>query len=100
VLKNSGMIHTYMANSLSWASPEMDRIKSAVRDANIFVVLGYSERDGASLFMAQPFISSSGEIVHHHRKIKPTHVERSLLGRRSCMPLSTHQSTHLPNISR
>lgn len=78
MLKNPGMIHAYMANSLSRTSPEMDRIKSAVKDANVFAVLGYSERDGVSLYMAQSFISSVGEIVHHRRKIKPTHVKRSL----------------------
>jgi len=58
----------------------MDRIREAVKEAGIFVVLGYSERDGASLYIAQSFIDTSGEIVHHRRKIKPTHVERSIWG--------------------
>jgi predicted amidohydrolase len=69
-----------MANSLSLDSPEMERIKTACKEAQVFVVLGYSERDGGSLYMAQTYISEEGEIVNHRRKIKPTHVERSLWG--------------------
>lgn len=69
-----------MANSLRRESEEMDRIRAAVKEAGIFVVLGYSERDGASLYIAQSFISPDGEIVLHRRKIKPTHVERALWG--------------------
>ncbi len=42
-----------MANSLAKESPEMDRIRAAVKKANIFVVLGYSERAGGSLYIAQ-----------------------------------------------
>lgn len=30
--------------------------------------------------LAQSFISPTGEIVLHRRKIKPTHVERSVWG--------------------
>jgi nitrilase len=74
------MIHQYMANSLARESPEMDEIRAAVKAAGIFVVLGYSERAGASLYIAQSFISTEGVIVHHRRKIKPTHVERSIWG--------------------
>jgi nitrilase len=69
-----------MANSLSLSSPEMERIKAACKESHVFVILGYSERDGGSLYMAQTYISEEGEIVNHRRKIKPTHVERSLWG--------------------
>ncbi|TLD27545.1 putative nitrilase [Venturia nashicola] len=58
----------------------MDRIRAAVKKAGIVVVLGYSERDGTSLYIAQSFIDTTGEILHHRRKIKPTHVERSIWG--------------------
>lgn len=77
---NTELIHTYMANSLSLDSPEMERIKSACKEANIFVVLGFSERAGASLYITQAFISEEGELLHFRRKIKPTHVERALWG--------------------
>lgn len=74
------MVHKYMANSLRINSPEMESIKAAVKKAGIFVVLGYSERDGNSLYMAQSSISPEGIIVSHRRKIKPTHIERTIWG--------------------
>ncbi|RFU23709.1 hypothetical protein B7463_g12627, partial [Scytalidium lignicola] len=80
VPQNTAMVHKYMANSLSRDSPEMEAIKAAVKAAGIFVVLGYSERDGGSLYISQSSISPDGIIVSHHRKIKPAHVERSIWG--------------------
>lgn len=68
-----------MANSLSRDSAEMDAIKTAVKEAGIFVVLGYSERDGASLYMAQSSISPEGDIVNHRRKIKLYSMEEKRL---------------------
>lgn len=43
----------YYRNSLVKESPEMDRIREAVREAGIFVVLGYSERCKGSIYIAQ-----------------------------------------------
>jgi nitrilase len=82
-----------MGNSLSKESPEMDRIRAAAKEAGIFVVLGYSERDGASLYIAQSFIDTSGEIIHHCRKIKRTHVERSIWGDRQADSLKSVTDT-------
>jgi nitrilase len=44
VLENVEFIHKYMNNSLIKDSPEMKQIYEAVKEAGIFVVLGYSER--------------------------------------------------------
>jgi nitrilase len=60
--------------------PEMAKIRKAARDANIHVVIGFSERDKASLYLAQTFISNTGGILLHRRKLKPTHVERTIYG--------------------
>ncbi|KAL7787359.1 nitrilase [Trichoderma afarasin] len=79
-LDNTGMFHEYMANSLVKDSPEMAQICEAVKKAGIFIVLGYSERDGDSLYIGQSFINPEGEIVLHRRKIKPTGVERAIWG--------------------
>lgn len=43
----------YFRNSLVKESPEMDRIRAAVREAGIFTVLGYSERYNGSIYIAQ-----------------------------------------------
>lgn len=46
VIENTHIIHDYMANSLPRDSDQMRRIQAAVKKAGMFVVLGYSERDG------------------------------------------------------
>lgn len=61
-------------------SPEMEKIRKAVKAASLYVVLGYSERDRSSIYIAQSFINPAGEIVLQRRKITPTHFERSLWG--------------------
>ncbi|OWZ68537.1 hypothetical protein AYX15_00711 [Cryptococcus neoformans] len=45
-----------------------------------WIVVGFSERLGSTLFLAQSFINPSGDVVHHRRKLKPTHFERYLFG--------------------
>lgn len=79
-------------------SVQMRRIQAAVKEAGMFVVLGYSERDGGSLYMAQSFISPEGEIVHHRRKIKPTHVERTIWGEGQAESLKCVVSSPYGNI--
>ncbi|GES63185.1 cyanide hydratase [Aspergillus terreus] len=80
VIDCAAFMDGYFRNSLERESEQMDRIRAAVREAGIFVVLGYSERYQGSLYIAQSFIDPSGSIVHHRRKIKPTHVERAYYG--------------------
>jgi nitrilase len=70
----------YIQNSLRLASPEMDQIRQCARDGNIAVSLGFSENDNNSLFIAQVLIGPSGDILVHRRKMKPTHMERTVFG--------------------
>lgn len=58
----------------------MKAICTAAAKNNINVCLGYSERDGNSLYISQSLISSDGEIKMSRRKIKPTHMERTIFG--------------------
>ena len=53
VLTNAELVHDYTANSLMRDSEGMDCIKAAVKEAGILVVLGYSERQGARLYIAR-----------------------------------------------
>ena len=46
------ILKEYQANALPLHSPEMDRIRDAVRLAGVTIVLGFAERDGASLYMS------------------------------------------------
>ncbi|MEM8813083.1 MAG: carbon-nitrogen hydrolase family protein, partial [Pseudomonadota bacterium] len=70
----------YHANCLSRSDPRMDRLRNAAKDNDINVLMGYSEIDGGSLYMAQSLIGTDGSILFHRRKLKPTHVERTLFG--------------------
>lgn len=79
-VSNAGFMNEYFHNSLQKDSEEMEKIQAAVREAGVFVVLGYSERYKGSLYIAQSFIDETGTIVHHRRKIKPTSVERAYWG--------------------
>lgn len=46
-------MNEYFDNSMERESEEMDRIRAAVREAGVFVVLGYSERYRGTLYIAQ-----------------------------------------------
>ncbi|KAL2209790.1 carbon-nitrogen hydrolase [Sarocladium strictum] len=70
----------YIKNSLRIDSPEMETIKQAARDNSIAVSLGFSEHDDDSIYIAQVLIGADGEIKVHRRKMKPTHMERTVFG--------------------
>ncbi|KAH7341332.1 nitrilase [Rhizoctonia solani] len=74
------VLKAYQANSLPLHSPQMQRIQDAVKAAGVEVVLGFSERDAGSLYIAQVTITSDGRIANHRRKIKPTHYEKTIYG--------------------
>ncbi|MBC3194317.1 carbon-nitrogen hydrolase family protein [Pseudonocardia sp. C8] len=83
----------YAANSMTRDGAEMDRIRRAAAQHRIHVVLGFSERAGGSLYMAQAFISDTGELIAVRRKLKPTHVERSVYGEGDGSDLQVHDTT-------
>jgi len=70
----------YYENSLSIDSSEFLTLCAAAREHRIHVLMGYSERSGGSLYMGQCLIDDTGTLVHARRKLKPTHVERSVFG--------------------
>src|ERR1700704_4714640 len=52
----------YSENSMTRDGAEMNRIAAAGAAARGHVVLGFSERDGGSLYMAQAFIDDTGKL--------------------------------------
>ena len=58
----------------------MTRIQAAAKEHEIAVVLGFSENDNNSLYISQAIISKAGEIKTLRRKMKPTHMERTIFG--------------------
>ncbi|KGO41724.1 Carbon-nitrogen hydrolase [Penicillium expansum] len=70
----------YIKNSLRVDSPEMMQIQSCAKTHAIAVSLGFSENDNNSIYIAQVCIGPDGEIKSHRRKMKPTHMERTIFG--------------------
>ncbi|MEU1520073.1 carbon-nitrogen hydrolase family protein [Streptomyces sp. NPDC005811] len=70
----------YHENSITLDGPRFQRLLDAARVNGISVAAGYSERSGGSLYMGQALISAEGEQVFTRRKLKPTHVERTVFG--------------------
>jgi nitrilase len=70
----------YHDNSLSVDSPQMRRLQGIVKRAGVTVVMGFSERARGSRYMAQAIIAPTGELLLSRRKLKPTHIERTIFG--------------------
>ncbi|KEF58841.1 uncharacterized protein A1O9_03684 [Exophiala aquamarina CBS 119918] len=78
--ENIPLVQTYMKNSMEAHGPEMLEIRQAAAANTMHVVLGFSERVASSLYLAQILIDDKGDVLLHRRKIKPTHLERTLFG--------------------
>ncbi|MCR9137662.1 MAG: carbon-nitrogen hydrolase family protein [Alphaproteobacteria bacterium] len=70
----------YFQNSVEAGSTEDETLAKAARDNRIQVSMGLSERAGGSLYIAQWHYDESGDIIKRRRKLKPTHVERTVFG--------------------
>ena len=82
----------YAANSMTRDGAEMARIRQAAADNHVHVVFGFSERAGGSLYMSQAFIADTGDVISVRRKLKPTHVERSVFGEGDGSDLQVHDT--------
>ncbi|ECQ2317065.1 carbon-nitrogen hydrolase family protein [Cronobacter sakazakii] len=94
---NMPLVYQYHQNSLVLDSAQAKRIADAAQQNNIVVVLGFSERDHGSLYISQWLIGSNGETIGIRRKLKATHVERTLFGESDGSSLTTWE-TPLGNV--
>ncbi len=92
-----GFVQRYFDNSLTYDSPQAERLRLAVRKAGITAVLGLSERDGGSLYLAQWLVGPDGETIATRRKLRPTHAERTVYGEGDGSDLAVHDR---PGIGR
>lgn len=81
----------YQKNSITRNGSEIRRIAAAARENNIIVIMGFSEYDRGSLYMSQATFDETGALVSVRRKLKPTHVERSVYGDGTGADLQVHQ---------
>jgi aliphatic nitrilase len=73
-------VQRYYDNSPVAGSEEFLRLAQAARELGIWLAVGFSERAGGSLYLAQALFDDQGRLVKTRRKLKPTHVERAVFG--------------------
>lgn len=67
-------------SSVTVPGPVVERIAAAARDAKIHVAIGVVERCQGTLYCTLLLFDDRGEIVLHHRKLRPTGAERLMWG--------------------
>lgn len=93
-----GYVQRYFENSLCYDSPQAQRIADAARAHDITVVLGLSEREGGSLYIAQWLIGADGITIAKRRKLRPTHAERTVFGEGDGSDLAVHDLADLGRV--
>ena len=90
-------VERHFANCMTADGPEVERLVECARRNDIWVVMGYSERCKGSLYIAQLIISPQDGVVAARRKLKATHVERTIFGEGDGSDIKVHE-TPLGNI--
>ncbi|KAJ6582067.1 putative nitrilase, partial [Mycena capillaripes] len=75
---NPVFLEKFQKNCFSIKSEEFKEILAATKEAGIWVVLGFCEIEGGTMYAAQTIISSEGVVVLHRHKLKATGQERTI----------------------
>ncbi len=86
-------VRRYVENSLEVGSERFNRLAAAAARHKIHVVMGFSERAGGSLYIAQAVFDDEGRVVYTRRKLKPTHAERTVYGDGDGSDLQVHDTS-------
>jgi len=72
----------YWENSVLVPGPETELLARSAKQAKAWLVVGVTEKDNISdtLYCTLLYFSPAGQLVHKHRKLKPTAAERILWG--------------------
>lgn len=76
----SGLVSRYFDNAFTYDGAAARAISEAARKHKIVVSLGVAERSGGSLYIGNWIIGADGETLLRRRKLKPTHMERTVFG--------------------
>jgi len=92
------LLNAYMKNSLVVDSDDMRKICKCAAQNSITVVMSFSENDNHSLYISQCTIGADGNIKMLRRKMKPTHMERTMFGDASGGSLNNVVQTPLARV--
>jgi nitrilase len=70
----------YYENAIAVPSPESAQLAAAAREAGVHVAIGVIERAGGTLYCTLLLFGPDGQLLHKHRKLKPTGAERLIWG--------------------
>lgn len=72
----------YYSNTVTVPGPATERLGKIAAQHRIWLVIGVTERSmhGGTLYCSLLYVNPQGELVHRHRKMKPTGSERILWG--------------------
>jgi nitrilase len=68
-------------NAVEIPSPTTEAIGNAARNTNAYVVMGVNEREDGTLYNTLIYFDREGRVMGKHRKLQPTHAERTIWGK-------------------
>lgn len=74
------IVMRHRMNAITVDGPEMKAIGEAAKKGGIWVMMGFAERDKGSIYCSQALINDHGKVVMTRRKLRPTHMERTVWG--------------------
>lgn len=77
---NVKYFQAYHENSLAVDGSAFEELRQIAQSNGVFLSVGASERDQGSLYISQFLFDDQGELLQGHRKLKPTHAERTVFG--------------------
>ncbi|MBK7477988.1 MAG: carbon-nitrogen hydrolase family protein [Haliscomenobacter sp.] len=73
---------TYFRNSVRVPGPATERLGRIARENQLYLAIGVTEigESGGTLYCTLLYFNPAGQLIHRHRKLKPTAAERIIWG--------------------